>query len=141
MIENIERTYIQAKEIVYDNIKCDLRYNITKAIYDVHRFTITLEIIVREKATEDDYGIVFSTNSQNKSHYSFGEERPSLDKNIYIMSDLTYGNGEEISSTEEFSYEPNDDISREFIKDKILHFIDCESRKIVSLMKERYAIS
>jgi hypothetical protein len=141
MIESIERAYIQAKDIVYDNIECDLRYNITKAVYDVDLFTITLEIIVKEKAVEDDYGVVFSTNSQSMSHYSFEKEHSVLDKKIFIMSDLTYGNGEEISSTEEFSYELNDDVSLEFIKDKILHFIRCQSGKIGVLMKERYDIS
>lgn len=101
-------------------------------------FTITLELIVKSRISEDDYGIVFSTNCQTESHEP---DKGNIKNNrMYLVSDVMHGNGKLIDSTEELTYSSSDAHSQEIALRIIISFISRLQKQLGTLLNENYGI-
>ncbi len=87
-------------------------------------FTVLLEVIIPQKRAEADYGLVLSTNAQKASHNKL---EISSNSKLFLISDISYGDGKIIKSSNEISFNFSDNTStnealgfvRSFFSDKI----------------------
>ena len=88
---------------------------------DDNNFTVAFEVIVLNRISEDDYGLVFSTTMSNK-------EQPCL------ISDVCYGNGEIISEIEILIASSYNGLT------KFEFFIKSQFENAPKIMMERYSL-
>jgi hypothetical protein len=101
-------------------------------------FSISLEIIVVDRVNNDDYGIVLTTNAQQNSHY---EKRDRHFKaGLYLMSDLSYGDGGIIVETNEVNYLPSNEESSKTIWSFISDFSLSKVEMMQSILLNKYGI-
>jgi hypothetical protein len=137
LINKLYLLYEQIGEKILNELQDKVRINIEKQV-NRHNgsFTITLEIFNLDKILDDDYGLVFATNAQIESHFSYNNVNNN--GGLFIISDLSSGNGEEIDSTEEFIFFPHDTHSLNVTFDKIKQFVQILTPSIYNIFIERY---
>jgi len=102
-------------------------------------FTVTLEILVLNRINDSDYGIVFSTNAQKNSH--FGLNGAHFTEGLYLITDLSFGDGEIIDGTEELNYFPFSNESNMQIWSIVESFTISKIDSIKTILFTKYNIS
>jgi hypothetical protein len=137
LVNNIIILYEQIGERILTRLSDSVKINIEKRVDKrIGAFTITLEIFVLKRAQYDDYGLVFATNAQVKSHYP--ETSSDNGGGLLIMSDLSTGDGQIIDSTEEFVLFPNSKDSIDYAFKKIELFVQTIAPSVYDIIAERY---
>lgn len=101
-------------------------------------FTVTLEILVLNRINDNDYGIVFSTNAQKNSH--FGLNGAHFTEGLYLITDLSFGDGEIIDGTGELNYLPFSNESNMQIWSVVESFVISKVDSIKSILFNKYNI-
>ncbi len=102
-------------------------------------FTVTLEILVINRILDRDNGVVFSTNAQQSSHFKFN--KMYFVEGLYLISDLSYGDGEIIDSITEQSYFFAKNSNNEEIFNIVESFTHSKIRSIRKILFDRYGVS
>ena len=71
-------------------------------------FIVTMEIIIPQLKAEDDYGLVLSTEAQKSSQ---SKSEVNSNNELFLISDISYGDGKVIQSSNEISFSFFDNIS------------------------------
>ncbi len=132
---HLSYTKIAQRFALVKGIKCECN----KIIKKDGTFTVTLEIIIENRISDYDYGLVFSTNAQRSSHLG-RDLKESVIGEIFLMSDLSYGDGEMIADTKEFKYLVEDVPAQEIITETVLKFIVEAQTNLVPALFDRYGI-
>lgn len=139
LIDKINIIYEQIGERILGQLSDSAKINIERQVNRrIGTFSIVLEIIVTEKVHDDDYGLVFATNVQINSHFSHKNKRVDYDGGLFIISDLSTGNGEVIDSTEEFTLLPSNKESVDYAVKKIELFVQTIAPSVCNIITERY---
>lgn len=101
-------------------------------------FSVTLEIIVLDRINDEDYGIIFSTNAQQHSH--FGLESLQFNEGLYVISDLSFGDGAIIAQTNEINYLPSDKENNQRIWNIIRKFSLSKFELMKTKLSDKYGI-
>lgn len=102
-------------------------------------FTVTLEIIIIDRICDDDYGIVFSTNAQKQSHYEIKSQ--IFNEGLYLISDLSFGDGEIINQSQEINYLPFEENSNIETWKMIENFTLSKTELIKEILRDKYRVN
>ncbi|MBX2922731.1 MAG: hypothetical protein KF746_11105 [Chitinophagaceae bacterium] len=138
MVQNILEVYQSIASEIERVFKDQVKISFGKHIFKRDKFTVTCVLGIPNNISEDDYGIVFSTNAQLTSHYSGLINRNG---NLFLISDISFGDGRIIATTEEFVYDNSIQEQAVTIVNLIRSFVENNKDKIFYELTTHYGLS
>lgn len=138
MLQDIQRIYIEVANEIKSSFNEQINVTLEKHLALHNSFSVVCELIVINRINEDDYGIVFSTNAQTKSHYN---EMKTLAGSLFLVSDISFGDGQIIASTEELIYDNSIQEQAVNIVNLIRSFVENNKDKIFYELTTHYGLS
>lgn len=139
IIEKIKSYYTKignnVKKQFEDQIVLNYETNLNPKL---NQFSVSLEIIIANRKSHDDYGLIYCTNAQNNSHFN---ANLSATKELFLISDISYGDGTIIDSTEEIMYNASDPESNKIVTDTIERFILKRNDFIIRELIDHYGLN
>jgi predicted DNA binding protein len=126
----------QVKSRIPDKLKCICESQVDE---ETGSFTVTLEILVIDKIVDRDNGITFSTNAQQFSHNDVTKIHAA--QGLYLISDLSYADGEIIDSIIEQNYILSENSNKKEILETIESFTLSKVNSIPKILNNRYGVS